>query len=487
MKSFGNIAKDGQVRAVASGTLTDGKAVIVNANGTVSAVASTGKAAGVGSKTTFESGQVDEMGGTYDSNTNRVVFCYQDVGNSSYGTAVAGTVSGTSITFGTPVVYSSATTSNSKATFDSNANKVAIFYRTTNSHGIVATTSSSDNSLSFGSATQFDTTSNSRFSCTFDSSNNKCVAAYSSYNPGTNARAGRAVVGTISGTSISFGSTVDFFNHTIESSSCTFDSNSNKVVIFYSQENDSSNFKCVVGTVSGTSISFGSVVAVGGRGNGLASTFDSNSNKVVVIGRDINSSNKGIVKVGTVSGTSISFGTGVQIGTYAIDREDVKASLSFDTTNNKVGIGYADETNSKGKFISGSVSGTSITFDSEQTYEASGKPTQIAACVYDDNADSFVVGYGEFSTSIGRANVIDIDTLVTNVTSENFIGFSDGAFATTQSASINTTNTIDRNQSGLTAGQTYFVQTDGTLGLTAADPSVTAGTAISSTELIVKG
>ena len=69
----------------------------------------------------------------------------------------------------------------------------------------------------------------------------------------------------------------------------------------------------------------------------------------------------------------------------------------------------------------------------------------------------------------------------------NFLGFSDGAFATTQSAAINTTNTIDRNQSGLTAGQTYFVQTDGTLGLTAADPSVTAGTAISATELIVKG
>jgi len=75
----------------------------------------------------------------------------------------------------------------------------------------------------------------------------------------------------------------------------------------------------------------------------------------------------------------------------------------------------------------------------------------------------------------------------TNITSENYIGFSDGAYADTQSAVINTTNTIDRNQSSLTAGQTYFVQTDGTLGLTAATPSVTAGTAISATELIVKG
>jgi sugar lactone lactonase YvrE len=41
--------------------------------------------------------------------------------------------------------------------------------------------------------------------------------------------------------------------------------------------------------------------------------------------------------------------------------------------------------------------------------------------------------------------------------------------------------------SSLTAGQSYYVQTDGTLGTTAADPSVFAGTAVSATKLIVKG
>ena len=39
----------------------------------------------------------------------------------------------------------------------------------------------------------------------------------------------------------------------------------------------------------------------------------------------------------------------------------------------------------------------------------------------------------------------------------------------------------------LTAGQSYYVQTNGDLGLTAADPSVFAGTAVSATKLIVKG
>ena len=54
-------------------------------------------------------------------------------------------------------------------------------------------------------------------------------------------------------------------------------------------------------------------------------------------------------------------------------------------------------------------------------------------------------------------------------------------------ALIDTQGAISDNQIGLTAGQSYFVQTDGTIGTTAADPSVFAGTAVSATKLIVKG
>ena len=54
-------------------------------------------------------------------------------------------------------------------------------------------------------------------------------------------------------------------------------------------------------------------------------------------------------------------------------------------------------------------------------------------------------------------------------------------------ALIDTQGAISDNQIGLTAGQSYFVQTDGTIGTTAGDPSVFAGTAVSATKLIVKG
>jgi hypothetical protein len=77
----------------------------------------------------FESASSQYISATFDSNSNKVVIAYQDAGNSSYGTAVVGTVSGTSITFGTPVVFESAASQYISATFDSNSNKVVIAYQ----------------------------------------------------------------------------------------------------------------------------------------------------------------------------------------------------------------------------------------------------------------------------------------------------------------------------------------------------------------------
>ena len=65
-----------------------------------------------------------------------------------------------------------------------------------------------------------------------------------------------------------------------------------------------------VGTVSGTSISFGSATVFdAGQGTYIGVTFDSDSNKVVVVYTGTN--NYVESRVGTISGTSISFGTAV--------------------------------------------------------------------------------------------------------------------------------------------------------------------------------
>ena len=74
----------------------------------------------------------------------------------------------------------------------------------------------------------------------------------------------------------------------------------------------------------------------------------------------------------------------------------------------------------------------------------------------------------------------------TNLTSENFIGISDGAYSDGQSATIQLAGSVDDAQSGLTPGSKYYVQGDGTLSTTADSPSVFAGTAVATTKLVVK-
>jgi len=477
MKSFGNIAKDGQVRAVASGALTNGKAVIVNADGTVSSVAETTVTQSAGTPVTFNSGGTRVTNIAYDTNADRVVIVYRDDGNSGHGTAIVGTVSGTSISFGSEVVFEAAETKFATVSYDTNAQKVLVTYQDEggSNYGtaIVGTVDPSDNSISFGSPVIYKSAAVSDQASVYDPDSQKIVIAFSLSQP-------QAAVATISGTSVSFGSLVNFGGSNDKGLAMAYDTNANKVVLSYRDGADTQG-KAVVGTVSGTSISFGSEATFesGGIDEYQDITYDASAQKVVIA--YLAPSNVGKAIVGTVSGTSISFGTAATYDTVASDHN----AIAYDFTAESVAIFYRDTTPFHGKAVSGKVSGTSITFTDQITFQ-SGRAERIAA-VYDPDAQKVIVSYKDYDADTGDAVVTTTGYTSRNLTSENFIGFSDGAFADTQSAAINTTNTIDRSQSGLTAGQTYFVQTDGTLGLTAATPSVTAGTAISATELIVKG
>jgi len=83
--------------------------------------------------------------------------------------------------------------------------------------------------------------------------------------------------------------------------------------------------------------------------------------------------------------------------------------------------------------------------------------------------------------------VNQLSATITNLTSENFIGFSDATYSDSQTATIQSFGSIDNTQSGLTPGQSYFVQIDGSLAETPDDPEVFAGTSIDTNKIIVKG
>ena len=475
-----------QTQGTASGAITGGKPVLVNTDGTVTQI--TEVVAGFGSEAVFESATANFVAATFDSNSNKVVIGYGDGGNSGYGTAVVATIdsSDNSVSYGTPVVFVSGEVKYLSATFDSNTNRVVMSYRndTSGDNGFSVVGSVSGTGISFGTPVTFNSggSSTNFVASAFDSSNNKIVIAY---QDGNNSSYGTAIVGTVdsSDNSISFGSEAVFESASSQEIAITFDSSNNKVVIAYKDSGNSSAGTAIVGTVSGTSISFGSASTfdTSSSTDGITATFDSSNNKVFLAYQDGGNSNYGTAVIGTVSGTSISFGSEVVYNSG----NSVSKDATFDTNNNKVVLVFLDHGNSRGQVILGTVSGTGVSFSSATTYdEATVLYNQV---VFDSSTNKLLVAYYDAGNSnYGTARVF-APAVPTNITSENFIGFAEDTVATGQPVTVNTKGAIDENQSSLTPAQQYFVQTDGTLGTSADDPSVVAGTAVTATKLIVKG
>ena len=470
--------------ATASGTLANGDTIIVNTNGTVSAVAGSTITQAVGSATVFESASTNHLSIAYDSNAQKVLIAYRDQGNSNYGTAIVGTVSGTSISFGTAAVFESAGVTDTAVAYDSNAQKFVIAYTDSDNSnrgtGIVATISGTD--VTFGSATVFDSEGSTTLSAiAYDQNAQKVVIAY---KDGYNGK-GTAVVGTVSGTSISFGTKVVFDASNVGGISIAYDPDSQKVVIAYADLGSSNFGTSLVGTVSGTSISYGTAVVFESAAVlSTTTSYDTVNNKIVISYADNGNSNHGTAIVGTVSGTSISYGTAVVFEAAGINSN---ISSSFHTAAGKVVIAYADVDNSTfGTAIVGTVSGTSISFETAVVFESANTSEIFTA--YDATAEKVVIVYQDNGNSVhGTAVVFQAAFSSTNLTAENYIGISNAAYSDSATATIQIVGSVDDAQSSLTPGQKYFVQLDGSLGTTAADPEVFAGTAVSATKLIVKG
>ena len=424
----------------------------------------------LGTSVVFESGTVTYHQIVYDAYAQKVVIAYRDGGNSGYGTAIVGTVSGNSISFGSPVVFESANSNYVTAAYDSNAQKIVISYRDggNSNYGTAIVGTVSGTSISFGSPAVFYSGDPRNISITYDSNAQKAVI---SYRDAGNSSYGTAIVGTVSGTSISFGSAVVFESAAsfMTQNSIVYDSNAQKVVIAYHDTGNSDHGTAIVGTVSGTSISFGSAVVYYANTTAYpAITYDSNSQKVVIGYRADGNSNYGTAIVGTVSGTSISFGSSAVFESA----EANYTAMGYDPNAQKIIISYRDETNSAyGTLVVGTVSGTSISFGTPVVYEEAS--TSYSAVTYDSNNKKIIISNGGTNS---KARVFQ--AAYENITRAEV--------ANSGNASIDIIGSVSDNQVNLTAGQQYFVQTDGTISTTADSPSVLAGTAISATELLVK-
>ena len=470
---------------VASGAIANGAHVALNPTGHAAA----GKVSTVESPlknpVTFDASSVEFLGSDFDSNSNKVVISYKDSGNSNYGTAVVGTVASGAITFGTPVVFNSGAMYYSDVSFDSDANKVVIVYRDDSDsyQGTAVVGTVSGTSISFGTEQHYETGWAYYMVAAFDSNSNKTVIAWKDNDTSY----GNAVVATISGTDISFGTAVVFESANTSNIGICFDSNLNKIVIAYRDNGNSNYGTAIVGTVSGTDISFGSaVVFESATCQSIYPVFDTNSNKVVISYQDGGDSYGGKGIVGTVSGTSISFGTASASYGYgyhggAVFVPTVPDGSGGSTAFNKVVVTYQEEAaTNRGTYVVGTVSGTDITFGSEIVYETGNsayhRPT------FDSNSHLVVVSYeDDDDNDYGKSVVID-PSITPNYL--NWIGIADAAISDTATGTINLIGSIDDSQSSLTIGSLYYMQDDATVTTTSAT-NREVGRAVSATELLI--
>ena len=489
----------GNIEAVVSGTLSNGQTVLINADGTVSAVRQTAVADSTGTDQVWEADRVDYIS-SVSIGSGKIVIAYMDVNDSYKGKAVVGTINNNkTISFGTPVVFQNAAFFQSSICYDASADKVVLVYRndsTSTPYGIVGEVSGTSISFPSSAVQVFGSFGGGGpIILVHDSSVNRNVVFFrSSGNTGT------SVVLSVSGTTLNVHNSQTFQSGQVAYIAACYDSNAERVVVGYGGYSVGNVFRIKVGNVSSTSVSYGSALDLSGSDvvSRKAIGFDSSVNKVIAYWSDRDhggsSTYWGRAKVGTVdpSNNTISFsGSEYSFADYSVNHT---MSHTFDSNENKNYLMFRNlGDGNEGVLIPCTISGNTISFGSTITF--TGDEIMIGegltGAVFDPISKNIALTYAPYSSGNnnlhGTSRVFAPAHIQNYLTSTNFLGFSDDNYTNGQTAKIQIAGSVDDAQTGLTTARTHYVQNDGSLSTTADSPSVEAGTAVSATKIIIKG
>ena len=451
----------GEQTFTATGAITAGQPVGINPNGTISTAVVIKSPV---SKPTY-TGTVNFSQPSYDTAQNKFLMLgHQGTQN----LAIVGGVSGETFSFGTATTINNSNTpeNRQRVVYDSASGKHLIIYEQSSGQRIRARVATiSGTSVSFGTdvVTEAGTGGDKYISASSAGDNKVIMIARQEAGYAGNYYIWARIF-TISGTSVSFGSLVDVSGATASTTTghrygVCYDSNADRVVVFYVINGDTTLY-AKVGTVSGSSVSFGSVVDTGYdcQSGDLRPVFDPSTNKVVLVFSDSGNSNITKAIVGTVSGTSISFASdpttfGTNIG---------NPTAVYNSTNNTIVIGYSDSL----EVIK--VSGTKVYRD--RVFDTSTVGT-IPQTVYDDNNQSVVA-------TDGQGECISIKTV-----SPKFAGFAKESISNGATGKVTVTGGINTSQSGLISGFDYGLPSDSATLVSGSTNKV--GVALSASSILV--
>ena len=195
----------------------------------------------------------------FDSNAGKFAVIFRDYAGSGMGAVVA-TISGTSVSFGSKVTVDSEPSAAhlGVAIFDPDQNAIVYARTGTSNHGRISAGAISGTSISWGSTVEYSTDyieGGASIDLTYDTSANKTILIYKRQINNTSGDIYYRIV-TTSGTSISLSTQTVFFVSTNNNPypRCCYSPAANKTFFSYVQGN---SLNTVVGTLSGSTFSFG--------------------------------------------------------------------------------------------------------------------------------------------------------------------------------------------------------------------------------------
>ena len=284
--------------------------------------------------------------------SNRFAIGYKDT-VTNYGMLTIGTVSGTTVNISSGSIFTTENISNRIIIKSMSQEQVIVAYRDIGSgEELIKVGTVTGTTTIFGSGSAFYGILAPVTALT-NLSDGKLIVTYRKSDDNYN---GTSKLGTISGNSISFGSETEYDGAT--NTVAFFDSlstiNSSKFVIVYQDNANSGRTTCKIGTVSGTAISYGSAYITSTTGNGSSASPTSNvispfDTQIVVVYRQSSVSQSACAKIGIITGTNISFGV-ENISVYSF----LYPSIAF-LKDDVFAIGFTSGTESNvGKSIIGS-------------------------------------------------------------------------------------------------------------------------------------
>lgn len=358
-----------------------------------------------------------------DTRINRTLVCYKDGQNNGYGTIVPINISGSgasaSVTVGSEYVFASQAVDQLDTAYDTKRLHHFIFFRGSTNNGtvqkVLANLTASPAFIRTGSVNSSSMDNipiNENMgmgTITYDSTNNKLFVGekYTAQDgpaarilvPGDDYIGNRQQIATTSP-----GST---------EKAIVYDSNADRVVIVYRDSNDSYRCKAVVATCTATGITSLGTPALVYNGNTtsyIGATFDSSTNRVVVIWSE-NNTNYTHIGVVDPSDNSIAFG----ISPQQLDpnqNSPIYNSIVFSTAGNRVVVGYRRNGGDyKQYFRSGVVNTGNNTITWDTLMDPSfGNLSGGVAMTYNTTHQGILLAYRDSTNNnYGTANILKYD------------------------------------------------------------------------------